>query len=299
MRRGPLMPVSTLGRSDRVRGLWLRPMRQPAELSPADADLASAAAERVVTTHRRLAEFLKAGLTLARIDAFIAIQLADLGCRSCFLGYRVPKSPPFPSHACLSLNECIVHGTAGYHTAPIVPGDLLKIDVGVVYRGWIGDAAWTYSFGEPTPEVRRLMDVGKESLRRGVLELRPGNTYIQWARTVQGYAEGECGFHLARGLGGHGYGRHLHTPPYISNVVPTWPGEWPDAHAPCEPGTLVAVEPMIAIGTGKTVQAAREWPIRTADGSMSVHYEHDVLITDRGPRILTHGLEDLPDVMAG
>jgi len=254
-------------------------MRQPAELSPADADLASAAAERVVTTHRRLAEFLKAGLTLARIDAFIAIQLADLGCRSCFLG--------------------IVHGTAGYHTAPIVPGDLLKIDVGVVYRGWIGDAAWTYSFGEPTPEVRRLMDVGKESLRRGVLELRPGNTYIQWARTVQGYAEGECGFHLARGLGGHGYGRHLHTPPYISNVVPTWPGEWPDAHAPCEPGTLVAVEPMIAIGTGKTVQAAREWPIRTADGSMSVHYEHDVLITDRGPRILTHGLEDLPDVMAG
>ncbi len=266
-------------------------------MTPADIDLAAAAARHVVTVHRRLAEFLRAGLTLAKIDEFIATQLSDLGCRSCFLGYRVPRSPPFPSYACLSLNDCLVHGTAGYHTAPMVPGDLLKIDIGVVYRGWIGDAAWTYSFGTPTPEIRRLMDVGKEALRRGVRELRPGNTYIQWARVVQNYVEVECGFHLARGLGGHGYGRQLHMPPFIANVPPTWAGEWPDAYSPCEPGTLVAVEPMIAIGTGKTLQAARQWPIRTADGSMSVHYEHDVLITDHGPRILTEGLDDLPDEM--
>lgn len=81
----------------------------------------------------------------------------------------------------------------------------------------------------------------------------------------------------------------------MSNVVPGSPFEWPDGAEPCRPGTLVAVEPMIAVGTGRTRQARHEWPIFTADGSMSVHYEHDVLITENGPRVLTEGLEALPD----
>ncbi|HRQ71658.1 MAG TPA: type I methionyl aminopeptidase [Phycisphaerales bacterium] len=262
-----------------------------------DAELALAAAQCVVEAHRRLAEFLRRGQTLAEIDRFVARTLEDLRCRSCFLHYKVPKTPPFPSHACLSVNDCIVHGTAGYLTRPLTDGDLLKVDVGVVHRGWIGDAAWTYSFGPPTDEVRRLMACGKESIRRGVAELRPGNTYLAWARTVQEYVEGECGFHLVRGLGGHGYGRRLHEPPFVSNVVPGSPFEWPDGGEPCRAGTLVAVEPMIAVGTGRTRQARHEWPIFTEDGSMSVHYEHDVLISESGPRVLTEGLESLPDVV--
>ncbi|HHN77904.1 MAG TPA: M24 family metallopeptidase, partial [Phycisphaerales bacterium] len=182
-------------------------------------------------------------------------------------------------------------------TAKLKPGDVLKIDIGVSYRGWIGDAAWTYSFGEPQPEVRKLLDTGIESLRRGIEKLRPGLTYKSWADTVQQYVEQEQGFHLVRGLGGHGYGRKLHTPPFISNVRPEYPGEWPDADRPCEPGVLVAVEPMIAIGTPNTAQSARTWPIFTADGSLSSHHEHDVLITEDGPRVLTEGLYDLPDVV--
>jgi methionyl aminopeptidase len=177
------------------------------------------------------------------------------------------------------------------------PGDILKIDIGVTYRGWIGDAAWTYVFGKPSDEIRRLTACGKESLRRGVAELKPGNTYMEWARAVQQHVEGECGFHLIRGLGGHGYGRKLHAPPFISNVLPDFPGEWPDADTPCEPGTLVAVEPMLATGTGAVVQEKRKWPVYTQDNSMSVHYEHDVLITKDGPRVLTEGLEDLRDVI--
>lgn len=262
-----------------------------------DVKGAADAAEMVVRVHERLADFLAHGQTLAHIDNFVAQTLDDLGCKSCFRGYRVPRMPPFPSHACLSVNECVVHGTAGYLTRPMEGGDVLKVDIGVSYHGWIGDAAWTYSFGKPSDQVRRLMDSGKNSLKLGCAELRPGNTFMAWARTVQQHVERECGFHLIRGLGGHGYGRRLHEPPFISNVVPAFSGEWPDGARHCEPGTLIAVEPMIAIGTGQTAQARSEWPIFTADGSLAVHYEHDVLITAEGPQVLTAGLEQIDDVI--
>lgn len=272
------------------------------KVTSAEADLAREAAQKVVQTHERLVDFLRVGQTLAQIDAFVARALEDMGCRSAFLGYRVPGSPSYPCHACLSVNECVVHGTVGFYGAPMKPGDILKIDIGVFFKGWVGDAAWTYAFRERTPLATRLMDCGKESLKRGAKTLRPGNTYIEWARTVQGYAEGECGFHLVRGLGGHGYGRKLHARPYVSNTLPLSPSEWADAHTPCTPGTLVAVEPMIAVGTGETHQkrlgfGGQDWPIVTADKSLAVHYEHDVLITGHGPEVLTAGLERLPDVV--
>lgn len=264
---------------------------------PEEVQLAFDAAQRVVETHRRVSAWLRPGLTLGEIDTFVAETLDDLGCKSCFFRYKPGRIPPFPSHACLSVNDCVVHGTAGYRLEPLEEGDLLKIDIGVKCRGWVGDAAWTYSFGEPAPEVRRMMECGKEALRRGIEVLHPDNTWRRWAEVVQGYVEEECKLHLVRGLGGHGYGRSLHAPPFISNVVPLRHDDWPDANRPCWPGTLVAVEPMIAIGTGRYAQAKRQWPIFTADGSMSVHYEHDVLVTEEGPRVLTEGMDELPDVV--
>lgn len=273
-------------------------MARPATILPAETDLAYAAAQCVVQTHRRLAEFLHVGQTLAQVDEFVARTLTDLSCRSCFLGYKVGRSPAFPSHACLSVNACVVHGTAGYYTQPMKPGDVLKIDIGVVHRGWIGDAAHTYIFKEfPSDEVRRMAACGKESLRRGVEQLRPGNALLAWAQAVQGYVEKECGFHLIRGLGGHGYGRKLHLPPFVSNVVPTHGNEWPDALDRCAAGMLLAVEPMLAVGTGEVNQKPRQWPVFTADGSIAAHYEHDVLVTEKGPRVLTEGLESLPDIV--
>lgn len=262
-----------------------------------DVQSAQAAARKVVQTHQKLSEWLRAGVTLAQIDAFVAKTLEELSCRSCFLGYKVPRSPAFPSHACLSVNECVVHGTAGYYLPPMKAGDVLKIDIGVYFEGWVGDAAWTYVFGEPSSTVKRLTACGKEALRRGIRELRPGQPLLNWAKAVQGYVEGEQQFHLIRGLGGHGYGRKLHGPPFVSNVVPSHPNEWPDALSLAEPGTLVAVEPMIAVGTGGTEQKRNDWPVFTKDGSLSVHYEHDVLITDKGPMVLTEGLEEIADVV--
>jgi methionyl aminopeptidase len=269
----------------------------PPTINAREAQSARAAAQKVVQTHRRLADWLHPGVTLAEIDRFIARTLEDLACRSCFLGYRIPRSPAFPSHACLSVNECIVHGTAGYYTPPLKGGDILKVDIGVFFEGWIGDAAWTYVFGDPSPEIRRLTQCGKEALRRGIQQLQPGRLYLEWARAVQTHVEEECGYHLIRGLGGHGYGRRLHAPPFISNTLPVHGNDWPEGYLPAAPGTLIAVEPMIAIGTGQTTQKRNQWPVFTADGSLSVHYEHDILITESGPEVLTEGLEELKDVI--
>lgn len=273
--------------------------------SRSDVTAARDAAQNVVETHRRLSRFLRMGQTLAEIDRFVARTLDELGCRSCFLGYRQGRLPAFPSHACLSVNDCIVHGTAASHTLPLKPGDVLKIDIGVWFRGWVGDAAWTYVFGEPTDEVARLTVCGKESLRRGIAALRPGEPYLNWARAVQECVEEPpprgFGFHLVRGLGGHGYGRRLHGPPFIANSVPRGDlrFEWPDGLKPALPGTLIALEPMIAAGTGETDDTGRtkRWPVRTADGSIAVHYEHDVLIAEDRVVILTEGLEELTDVI--
>lgn len=270
------------------------------QLVESDRDVSGAydAAQAVVETHRRLARFLRAGITLAEIDREAAKVFDELGCTSCFRGYKPGGLPPFPSHTCLSLNDCVVHGTPGSYLEPLKAYDLLKIDIGVLLNGWIGDAAWTYAIGAITDEQQRLVDASKACLAEGIPTLHPDNRYLTWAQTVQEIAEKRYPFHMVRGLGGHGYGRKLHAPPFISNTVPTYPGEWPEAFEPCRPGTLIAVEPMLGAGTGRTVQGKREWPIRTSDGSMSVHHEADILITEDGPRNLTEGMaEELPDVV--
>jgi methionyl aminopeptidase len=262
-----------------------------------DVEAAFAAAQCVVRTHQRLVDFLRAGRTLSEIDSFVAATLHGLNCRSAFLGYRIQGLPPFQSHACLSVNDCIVHGTHDMTRAPLEPGDVISVDIGVKHRGFIGDAAWTYAIEAASDTARRLMACGRESLRRGVSAMQPGAQLIDWARAVQGYVEGACGYHLVRGLGGHGYGRTLHEPPFISNVVPTAFGEWTEAFRTYQPGMLIAVEPMIAVGTPNTRSEKRRWPIYTADGSLSVHYEADVFITEDGPRNLTEELDALPDVV--
>jgi methionyl aminopeptidase len=262
-----------------------------------DIDSAAAAAAKVVETHRRLVDFLRAGQTLAEIDAYVGRTLEDLGCRSAFIGYRMRGHPPFPSHACLSVNECVVHGTHDMTAAPLRPGDILSVDIGVRDRGWIGDAAWTYAIEEASDVAAALMRCGRESLRRGLAAIRPGRPLIDWAKAVQQYVERDCGYCLVRGLGGHGYGRDLHGPPFVANVVPSYPGEWPDAWKPFVPGMLLALEPMIALSTTEIRGDTRAWPIWTADRSLSVHYEADILVTPDGIRDLTAGLAELPDVV--
>jgi methionyl aminopeptidase len=262
-----------------------------------DVDSALSAAQCVVRTHERLVGFLRAGQTLTDIDRFIGQTLRELDCRSAFYRYSMQGHPPFPSQSCLSPNECIVHGTHDMTNRAMGPGDIISIDIGVVHRGWYGDAAWTYAIEHASDDALRLMQCGRESLRLGIAALRPGRPLVDWARAVQTYVEKECGYHLIRGLGGHGYGKKLHGPPFVSNVLPTHRAEWPDAWCILEPGMLLAVEPMIAMGTHETRTHGKEWPIFTRDRSLAVHYEADILITPEGPRDLTEGMQDLPDIV--
>ena len=256
------------------------------------------AAQVVVETHRRICAWLRAGVTLPQIDAQIAKILEELGAKSAFKGYKPFRDkPPFPSHACLSVNECVVHGTAAYFPRALQAGDVLKIDIGAKYRGFIGDVGWTYSIGEPTAEVRKLMDVSKESLQRGIKQLVPGNRLEAFARAVQTYVENENGLFLVRGLGGHGYGRELHGGPFVSNTLAEPGYDWADATTKCKPGMFVAVEPMLAIGTGRTKPEKGTWPVFSADDSMTAHHEHDVLVTEDGNVVLSEGMDELCDVI--
>jgi methionyl aminopeptidase len=268
-------------------------------LVTADHDLqaARAAAQCVVRVHEGLVGYLAAGRTLADIDRFVAEQLYALDCRSAFLRYRIRGHPPFPSHSCLSVNDCVVHGTHDMTRTPLAPGDVISVDIGVRHRGWIGDAAWTYAVEHASEEAQHLMSVGRESLRRGVRAMQAGCPLVDWARAIQPYVEEEQKLHLVRNLGGHGYGKKLHGPPFLSNIVPAHRSEWPDSTTLFEPGMLIAVEPMIAVGTPHTRTESRRWPIYTADGSLSVHYEADVLVTEDGPDDLTDGLDALPDIV--
>lgn len=251
----------------------------------------------VVEIHRSLTDFLCAGLTLPEIDSFVAQRLRALNCKSAFLKYRIPGQPPFPSHSCLSVNDCVVHGTHIMEQSPLAPGDLVSIDIGVTHQGWIGDAAWTWAIEHATEENLSLMKAGRESLAAGVEAMQPNQPLIEFAKAVQKVAEEEHGFHLVRGLGGHGYGKTLHAPPFISNVVPSHPSEWPDALRIFEPGMLLAVEPMLAVGTHDIEHKRGTWPIFSADHSMTVHYEADVLIGVDGPIDMTADLHELPTIV--
>ena len=262
-----------------------------------ELDAAKLSAKHVVDIHYALTDFLRTGLTLSEIDSFVAQKLKKLKCKSAFFKYRIPGQPPFPSHSCLSVNDCVVHGTHAMTIAPLKPGDLISIDIGVTHQGWIGDAAWTWAIEHATDEHVNLMQAGKESLAAGVRAMQPNRPLMDFAKAVQAVAEEEYGFHLIRGLGGHGYGRTLHAPPFVSNVVPAHPSEWPDAWRSLEPGMLIAVEPMLAIGTGQIENERGTWPIYPADHSMSVHYEADVFISEDGPIDLTDGLQQLPNIV--
>jgi methionyl aminopeptidase len=262
-----------------------------------DAEAAKCSAKLVVDVHRELTEFLRSGLSLPEIDAFVANKLHDFKCKSAFLNYRIPGQPPFPSHSCISVNDCVVHGTHTMSLAPLQPGDIISIDIGVLHKGWIGDAAWTWAIEYATEENLRLMQAGKNSLAAGVAAMQPKRPLMDFAKAVQEVAEKQYGFHLIRGLGGHGYGKTLHALPFVSNVVPYHPAEWPDAWRTFESGMLIAVEPMLSIGTSQIENKRGTWPIFSADHSISVHYEADVLISDEGPIDLTEGLQDLPNIV--
>lgn len=222
---------------------------------------------------QRTAKFVEAGRTTLEVDEYVASQIAEHGCKSAFHGYC-----GFPGQACLSLNEEVVHGIGGKHV--LKDGDLLKIDVGVNVKGWIGDNALTVPVGKINGEQKRLLVATEESLFRGIEQAREGTRVSEIGGAVEDYVE-RFGFSVVRDLVGHGVGRDLHEEPQVPNYRPG--GRSPILKA----GMIIAIEPMINAGTGDVSWLDDGWTVISADRRPSSHFEHTVLITKGEPEILT------------
>lgn len=230
----------------------------------------------VAAVLRELAAALRPGITTAELDRLAERLIREAGAEPAFKGYQ-----GFPASICTSINDEVVHGIPSPHRV-IREGDLVSIDVGARYHGYYGDSAATFAVGEVSPEARRLLEVTRESLARGIAAARAGNRLGDIGYAVQEYVEA-AGFSVVRDYAGHGIGRAMHEDPQVPNY-----GQ-PGTGLRLRPGLVIAIEPMVNAG-GHAVRTDPDgWTVRTADGSLSAHFEHTVLITAGGPEVLTGG----------
>ncbi len=221
--------------------------------------------------------FIKKGVSTFDIEAFALNIIKKNGAKSAFKGYSIPSLPPFPGQVCTSVNSCIVHGIPT--TKKILKeGDIIGVDVGVIKNGYYGDAAMTYAVGNISSEAKKLMAVTKQSLYEGIAQVKPGNKVGDISNAIGSFIQANDYF-AADSLSGHGVGIKLHEEPMIPNIGVRGTG------IVLKPGMTIAIEPMVNIGTNKVKE--KGWEYFSADGSLSAHFEHSVLVTDDNQRILT------------
>lgn len=216
------------------------------------------------------------GVTTAALnEAFEAVH-KKYDVYSPFKNYPGPY--PYPGSICTSVNDELVHGIPC--DRKLVNGDILSIDCGTVYQGFVGDMAMTVAVGEVSEEAKRLMDVTRKALEIAISNMVPGNTTGDIGHAVQTFVE-EQGFFITRTYTGHGVGRKMHEGPQVPNY-----GK-PGRGLKLREGMTIALEPMVLVGTPNTIVKDDEWTVASADGSLTGHFEHTVAVTDAGPKILT------------
>ncbi len=214
------------------------------------------------------------GITTDEIDQRAAEILGHRGAKSSSLGYH-----GYPKTLCTSVNDEIVHGIPGQRV--LQEGDIVSIDLAVLYNGWHADSAVTVAVGAVAPEVQRLLRVTEDALYRGIAAARAGNRLHHISRAIQQYVEA-AGFSVVRQYGGHGVGRSMHEDPQVLNYIePGYP------NIMLKPGMVIAIEPMVNMGAKETEVLPDDWTVVTADHSYSAHFEHTIAITDRSAEILT------------
>ena len=231
------------------------------------------AGESAAQVLNELVTKLVPGVTTGEVDHAASQLMSEAGVRSAFLGYR-----KFPGHICISINEEVIHGIGG--PRKIVYGDVVKLDVGIIRDGWIGDTAMSVPVGIIDPETERLLTATEEILQGAVALARPGNRIGDISHYVESQAISH-GYSVVREFVGHGVGRHLHEDPQVPNFGKR--GTGPKLKA----GMTIAIEPMINMGKAKVRLLADKWTAVTDDGLTSAHFEHTVLVTDNTPEVLT------------
>ena len=220
-----------------------------------------------------IAAFIQPGVTTRQVDEFAARCIQAHGAKSAFLGYR-----KYPCHTCLSVNDEVVHGLATDRELQF--GDIVSVDVGVFYKGFVGDTARTVAVGGCGVLAQRLMDVTEHALYEGIAVAVPGHRVTDISRAIQDYVEGN-GFSVVREFVGHGVGRAMHEEPQVPNFVDR------KMNDKLRAGMTIAIEPMVNAGRAAVKILKDGWTVVTQDGSLSAHFEHTVLITDGKPEILT------------
>lgn len=244
--------------------------------SPREIQIMREAGRIVAKVHAAMREVVRPGISTAQLDAIALGVMQKYNAESCFLGYR-----GYPAQICTSINEELVHGIPS-PTRILREGDIISIDVGVQHRGFVGDSAWTYAVGEISDEARKLMRVTEESLYKAIEQIKPRNRIVDISRAVQQHVEAH-GLHIVREYTGHGLGRRMHEPPQVLNYV----GSDPDGALVLEPGLVIAVEPMVQVGTWLTRTLKDRWTVVSKDGTLAAHFEHTIAVTNNGPEILT------------
>ena len=208
---------------------------------------------------------IKPGITTMQLDKIAEEFIKDNKATASFKGYH-----GFPFACCISVNDAVVHGFPT--NDELVSGDIVSVDVGVFKNGFHGDSAYTFGVGEVSEEVKKLMRVTKESLYKGIEKAIIGNRVGDIAFAIQDYTEKQYGYGVVRDLVGHGLGRSLHEEPQVPNFGKRGTG------AKLREGLVIAIEPMINLGTKDVFHDKDGWTIRTADGKPAAHYEHDICI---------------------
>jgi methionyl aminopeptidase len=258
----------------------LRSRRVVPQRSASELDAMAAAGAVVATALQAVHAAAGPGVSTLSLDEIAESVIREAGAIPSFLGYH-----GYPASICASVNDRVVHGIPSAAEV-LSPGDLVSIDCGAVLDGWHGDAAITFGVGTLDPADEALSEATRESLEAGIAAMIVGNRLTDVAHAIEkGTRAAEIrygrAFGIVQGYGGHGIGRHMHMDPFLPNEGA--PGRGPLL----VPGSVLAIEPMLTLGTGKTVVLDDEWTVTTADGSRAAHWEHTVAVTEGEPRILT------------
>jgi len=220
-----------------------------------------------------LVKMVEPGITTRYLDKKAEKLMEEYGVIASFKGYK-----GFPAHITVSINEEVVHGIP--KRRKIQNGEIVSIDLAVIHKGYHGDLATTVAVGNIPKEWQKLLDVTKESLYKGIAQAKPKNTLRDISRAIETYAVGN-GFSVVRELVGHGIGRAMHESPQVPNYVSY------GYNVPLKAGMVLAIEPMINMGTSDVIWLSDKWTVVTRDRKPSAHFEHTVAITENGPYILT------------
>lgn len=256
-----------------------------------ELDLMRRAGQIVAEVHARMREMVRPGVSTAQLDAAAEAIIRSRDAIPAFVNYPNAHrgGPVFPATLCTSINDELVHGIPSPKRV-LAEGDIISIDVGAIYKGYVGDSGWTYAVGQISEEARRLLETTEGSLWAGIAQARQGNRFGDVSRAVQEFVE-ERGFSVVREYTSHGVGSRMHEEPQILNFVPGDRREaarsYPAMNRRLLPGMTFALEPMVNAGSWETRVHDDLWTVSTKDGRLSAHFEHTIAVTDGEPEILT------------